>query len=51
MAVRTTWDTNVRRMSNAKAHNNTPIAISDTMILRSHIAILEKEGNEDDELL
>jgi len=41
MAVQTTWDTNVCWMSNVKAHNNTPIAISDTMILQSHITILE----------
>ncbi len=46
MTVQTTDDTNVRRIFNARPPNHTPTAISDTMVLRFHIAILKKRHDK-----
>jgi len=48
--AQTTEDTNVRRIFNARPPNHTPTAISDTGVVRFHIAILirkrENEGRQ-----
>jgi hypothetical protein len=51
MTGKITGDMNVRRMFNARPPNHTPIAIRDTMTLRSHIAILKKERIDEDRQL
>ncbi len=51
METQTSGDTNVRRMFIERAPDHKPIEIRDTILLRSHIAILKKRGDEYRQLL